>query len=93
LVSPYASIKSLLDDYSLFLRYVCPDCWDSISVINKITARIFIIHGDEDEVIPIDHSYKLFEACSVKPQMRIIEGAYHNIPNDKDIIEPILKSL
>jgi pimeloyl-ACP methyl ester carboxylesterase len=93
LVSPYASISSLLDDYNFLLRYVCPDCWDSISVINDITAPVFIIHGDEDEVISIDHSYKLFEQCVIKPQMRIVEGGYHNLANDDDIIGPILTSL
>lgn len=43
----------------------------------KEAPPILIIHGDSDEIVPLEHSYKLYEAASGPKSIKVIKGADH----------------
>jgi uncharacterized protein len=54
------------------------DRFDSIAKISMIKTSLFIIHGDEDAVIPIDLSKKLFEFANHPKEFITIERGGHS---------------
>lgn len=52
--------------------------WNSKELIKKINCPVLISHGDKDEVVPVEHSYELFEAANEPKKLIILKGAAHN---------------
>lgn len=51
------------------------------SILEKLSAirvPILIIHGDADEVVPIEHARRLYQAAGHPKRLVVIEGAGHN---------------
>ena len=46
--------------------------------IDKIKAPLLIIHGSEDEIIPVSMSRRLLAAAREPKELYIIPGAHHN---------------
>jgi pimeloyl-ACP methyl ester carboxylesterase len=55
------------------------DCFNNIAKIMKVTIPTFILHGQQDSLIPLWHAQKLHGACGAKSkEMQIVPGADHN---------------
>lgn len=54
------------------------DYWNSKELIKKINYPILISHGDKDEIVPVSHSYKLYELANEPKKLIILKGATHN---------------
>jgi fermentation-respiration switch protein FrsA (DUF1100 family) len=54
------------------------DRYDSLGKIQDVKTSLFIIHGDEDVVIPIDLSKKLFEFANHPKEFITIERGGHS---------------
>lgn len=52
--------------------------WDSKELIKKINCPVLISHGDSDEIVPANHSYKLYEFANGPKKLIILKGASHN---------------
>jgi len=52
--------------------------YDNLGKIDKIRVPVLIIHGENDEIIPVDMSRRLFAAASEPKELYIIPGAHHN---------------
>ncbi len=52
--------------------------YDNLGKIDKIKAPLLIIHGSEDEIIPVSMSRRLFAAAREPKELYIIPGAHHN---------------
>jgi len=65
--------------YPIFpARYICRFRYDSLSIINKISCPLYIIHSPDDEIIPYDHSRRLFTAAKTKKEFLQIRGNHNN---------------
>ena len=55
------------------------DLFDSrpVDAVRNSTTPTLYIHGDLDEMVPVDSVYELYEACSAKKQLYVVEGAGH----------------
>ena len=57
--------------------------FDSISPlkwINKISPRpVLLIHGDKDDLVPVDHARRLFQLAGEPKKLVIIPGAGHRL--------------
>jgi len=76
LVSPFYSATSVV---SHFLSRIY-DVFPSYDKMKSVTAPTLILHGSNDEVIPVDHSVRL-SSCHKKERncrLHIIKGAGHN---------------
>ncbi|MGA7563161.1 MAG: alpha/beta hydrolase [Desulfobaccales bacterium] len=52
--------------------------YDNLGKIDKIKAPLLIIHGSEDEIIPVSMSRRLLAAAREPKELYIIPGAHHN---------------
>jgi len=57
---------------------LCCDPFANISRIEGITVPTLVVHGTDDEVISVDHSYKLVAKCPEAVTPLFIETATHN---------------
>ena len=52
--------------------------YDNLGKIDKIKAPVLVIHGDSDEIIPVDMGRRIFAAANSPKDLYIIPGAHHN---------------
>ncbi|SUZ52004.1 uncharacterized protein METZ01_LOCUS4858, partial [marine metagenome] len=80
LVSPFASVRNMANLMLPFplLGWLVWNHFDSISRICQIDAPILVLHGDQDEIVPISQGRKLYEAANQPKRFQTLEGAAHN---------------
>jgi fermentation-respiration switch protein FrsA (DUF1100 family) len=66
-VVPYIPLRSFLR-----IRY------DTIGKLPHLRVPILIIHGDQDEVVPLEQARRLLEAANPPKALYTIQGAHHN---------------
>lgn len=54
------------------------DRFDNLRHVRELRAPILVIHGTDDQVIPVAHGRRLFEAARQPKQALWAEGAHHN---------------
>jgi fermentation-respiration switch protein FrsA (DUF1100 family) len=52
--------------------------YDNLGKIGKIKVPVLIIHGDHDEIIPVEMGRRVFVAANSPKDLYIIPGAHHN---------------
>ena len=52
--------------------------YDALSKIGTISAPVLVLHGDRDEIMPLEGARQLFEAAPGPKQFHVIPGAGHN---------------
>jgi fermentation-respiration switch protein FrsA (DUF1100 family) len=50
----------------------------SIDKIEHVTAPVLVVHGAADEIVPLAHARRLYEAASDPKRLLVIDGAGHN---------------
>jgi fermentation-respiration switch protein FrsA (DUF1100 family) len=61
-------------------RYLPRSRFDSRAKIARVRARVLVIHGTQDGVIPFEMGRKLFEAARKPKALMPVEGAGHDDP-------------
>jgi fermentation-respiration switch protein FrsA (DUF1100 family) len=68
--------------------------FESVSPINwvdKISPRpLLLVHGEADELIPLEHAYRLYEKAKEPKELRIIAGGKHRLRVDKAAMDFVL---
>ncbi len=59
-------------------RLLTTERYDSLKRISGLKMPVLIIYGDQDEIIPIRHSQRLYEAAPKPKTLLVIKGARHN---------------
>ena len=52
--------------------------YDNLGKIAQVKAPVLIIHGSEDEIIPVEMGRRVFAAANSPKDLYIIPGAHHN---------------
>ena len=52
--------------------------YDNLGKIAKLEVPLLIIHGSDDEIIPVEMGRRLFAAAREPKELYIIPGAHHN---------------
>jgi len=60
------------------VRWTMKDRYESEKMINEITAPVFMVHGELDQVIPIRFAKKLFAVASQPKEAVWLRDAEHN---------------
>ena len=83
LVSPWTSFKdaAMEHPFKLLLRFVSKSFfqeneWDTLSKVSQVKVKATVIHGVNDNLIPVEQGKLVAEALGVEPIL--IEGAGHN---------------
>lgn len=56
----------------------------ALEAVKKTALPVLIIHGEEDDMVPVDMAYELYEAAGGEKELLIIPGAGHAQAADKD---------
>lgn len=85
LISPLSSGKAMSSALGLgYLKIFAGKSFHSISKITSLRSKVLIIHGDKDQVVPVQMGVDLFGACSKPKKLVIIKNATHN--NLQDVL-------
>jgi fermentation-respiration switch protein FrsA (DUF1100 family) len=52
--------------------------YESLRKIPEIRVPLLILHGDRDEVVPLEQAQRLYAAANEPKRLYVIRGAYHN---------------
>jgi hypothetical protein len=51
---------------------------DTVSKLPRVRCPVLVVHGDRDEVIPVEQGRRLFDAAPEPKRLLLVEGAHHN---------------
>ena len=83
LESPFTSVHAMAERAypHLPVRMLMPlvqTRYDSLSKIKDVRSPVMVVHGDRDDIVPIDLGRDLFDAANGPKRFYTIEGAGHN---------------
>ena len=80
LVSPFASVRDMARLALPFppLGWLVRNHYDSISRIRRLDVPLLVLHGNQDDTVPISQGRKLYEAANQPKRFQALEGASHN---------------
>lgn len=56
----------------------------ALEAVKNTSLPVLMIHGEEDDMVPVDMAYELYEAAAGEKELLIIPGAGHAQSVDKD---------
>ena len=80
LESPFTSIRDMARlalpflPVGLFLR----TRYDTLTKMTQVRVPLLVLHGDADEIVPLEQGRKVFEAAVGSKEFYTIPGAHHN---------------
>ncbi len=80
LVSPFTNVRDMVPHVLPIpgLHYLISSEFNSLDRIRDIHVPLLIIHGTDDEIVPIELGRKLFERANSPKRFEALEGAGHN---------------
>jgi uncharacterized protein len=79
LQAPYYSLTGLaLDHYPFIPPFLIKYPFETNRYIASTSAPVYIFHGDQDEIIPVEESYRLEKHLKPTDQLFILKGQSHN---------------
>jgi fermentation-respiration switch protein FrsA (DUF1100 family) len=65
-----------------------------IEYVDKISPKpLLLVHGDQDEVVPVAHAEKLFGKAGQPKELVMLPGAGHRLRQDQRAIDAAMKWL
>jgi fermentation-respiration switch protein FrsA (DUF1100 family) len=79
LLSTFTGIREMGELlYSFIPTTLVPDAYPSLRRVPHLRASLLILHGEQDEVVPLAQARALFEAAPGPKRMRTFPGVGHN---------------
>lgn len=57
--------------------------YDLPSIVASLAQPLLVVHGDMDEIIPVENAYRLYQLKRVNTELAIIPGADHMFSQDE----------
>ena len=80
LLTPWDSLTDLAQHLYPFLpvRWLLRDRYDSVRNLAGVTVPVVVVIAEQDEIIPLAHSQRLYESIAAPKQRWLLPGASHN---------------
>ena len=79
LLSAFTGVRALgALHYPYVPRQLVPDAYPSLRRIGRLQAPLLVIHGEEDDIVPVEHGRALFEAAAGPKRLRLLPDLGHN---------------
>lgn len=79
LLSTFTGIRALGQIYYPFIpTALVPDAYPSLRRIPRLGTPLLLIHGENDEIVPLEQGKELFDAAGEPKRMRTFPGLGHN---------------
>jgi fermentation-respiration switch protein FrsA (DUF1100 family) len=91
LQSPFTSLHALARLHYPWNFLPLFDKFNNEEKIKDIHVPLLVIHGMQDELVPVEHGKSLYQKAIDSPhkKLKLIEGAAHDIPWEDDYISSI----
>lgn len=70
---PYTTILSVVG-----FGWLPVDLYNNLAKIDRIACPLFVVHGDQDEIIPVEHGRRLYAKAKEPKSLHILRGIGHN---------------
>lgn len=81
-----ADFPPSIEEWERGFEAVAPINW-----IDRISPRpVLLVHGDADELIPLEHAHRLYEKAGDPKELRVIPGAGHKLRIDETAMAAVL---
>ena len=75
-----------IEEWAKGFETIAPIKW-----IDKISPRpLLLVHGDADELIPLEHAHRLYRKAKEPKELKIISGARHKVRLEKAAMDFVL---
>lgn len=92
LQSPYASIGAVGQEMYPWLpvNYLLEDKFDSLSKIGRVHAKLLLIHGEKDTLVPVSNGRKIFAAANEPKEAVYYPERGHNDMDVEQRLGPLV---
>ncbi|GGK67703.1 alpha/beta hydrolase [Nocardia camponoti] len=79
LMSTFSSMRDAAKSvYPILPKPLIPNAYPSVDRIARTHVPLLMLHGTDDELLPIDHAHRLFAAANEPKRIEVVAGAGHN---------------
>lgn len=79
LLSTFTSVRAMgRVHYPFIPTPLVPDAYPSLRRIGELECPLLVMHGEQDEIVPVEHGRALFEAAAGPKRLHLFAGAGHN---------------
>ena len=80
LESAFPSVESMakVHYFGLPAHWLLSSRYDLLEPLNSVSVPVLVIHGDQDEIVPIELGKQVFDAARQPKSFYLVEGADHN---------------
>ena len=79
LQSAFTSLRDVARaHYPAALSALAGDAYPSLERIRRLRAPLLILHGDADDIVPLEHGRALFDAAPEPRRLHVVAAAGHN---------------
>ncbi len=79
LQSAFTSVRDMAREvFPILPRAVVPDAYPSLRLIPQLSSPVLVLHGERDDVVPVEHGRRLFAAARSAKRMQVFPDAGHN---------------
>ena len=79
LQSTFTSLREVArQHYPAALSALAGDAYPNLERIGRLRAPVLIVHGEVDEIVPVEHGSALFAAAPEPRRLHVVPGAGHN---------------
>jgi pimeloyl-ACP methyl ester carboxylesterase len=79
LQSTFTSVRDMARlHYAVIPAAVVPDVYPTIDRIARLRCPVLIVHGEQDDIVPVEHGRALFAAATGNKRLDIVPDAGHN---------------
>ena len=79
LLSSFASVRAMAKaQYKVLRGPLVPDVYPSLDRIGELHVPLLVIHGERDDIVPLDQGRALYEAAPGPKRLHVVPGVGHN---------------
>jgi uncharacterized protein len=79
LQSPFTSVRAMARvHYPAIPTSLVPDAYPSLQLVRNSRARLLVLHGDRDNIVPLAQAEALLAAAPEPKQLHVFRGLGHN---------------
>jgi fermentation-respiration switch protein FrsA (DUF1100 family) len=85
LLSTFTSVREMARVHYPFIPApLVPDAYPSLKLVRDLHVPLLVLHGDRDDIVPLEQGRALLDAAPGPKRMRVLRGAGHNDVLDRE---------
>jgi alpha-beta hydrolase superfamily lysophospholipase len=78
----YSTLReaALAMGFRRWMTHAMPDVWHNLRRLNEMTTPVLVVHGDGDQLFPVDMAKRVHEASGPRGELIIVSGFAHDAP-------------